>query len=230
MPCFLRPGALVATLAFATSIASFARASDHEAPPPRFTVTPSLAMPSSASTPEPIEASEPEAIDASAGSTAEAATPDRTFYGWQNIVVGYAGLGMIAGGIRGGGALPIAGLGVYALGGPIVHLAHKEYVRAAGSLLINVLTPVLVGAVAHSLDQPCTGSHEDGCSLNDVQYAITGLIVGMLAAPIIDGVAMGWEDAPRKPAPELAIQPTVTVARKEANGASTTMFGVAGVF
>ena len=229
MPCFLRRRALVATLAFGATIASgsVARASDHDAPPPRFTVTPALAMPSEVTTTLDVPKANSDAV--ALESTSES-TPDRIFYGWQNIVAGYAGIGMMAAGVKEGGALPFVGLGVYALGGPIVHIAHKEYARAAGSLVINVLTPVLVGALAHSMDKPCAHNEEEGCSLDTVGYAITGVVVGMLVAPIIDGVTMGWEDAPRKPAPDIAIQPTVSIARKEPNGASTTTFGVAGVF
>jgi hypothetical protein len=187
---------------------SLASADDGITPTSHYAVTPSLDVPA----------------------TKEPPQPERRFYGWQNMVVGYAGIGMMAATIKSGGALPFFGFGVYALGGPIVHIGHEQYARAAGSLVINVITPLLMGAVAHSMDKPCDRSREDGCSLDTLSTAISGVVVGMLAAPLIDGLTMGWEDAPRKPPPEISLQPTLTIARKEANGGSTTMLGLAGAF
>lgn len=207
--------------------ASVASARDNDPPAPRYEVTPSLAMPTRTKS-DDDEAARSSLTSSDTQASVDPPTPDRTFYGWQNMVVGYAGIGMLAASMRGGGALPWFGLGVYALGGPIVHLAHQEYGRAAGSLVINVLTPVLVGAVAHSMDKGCAGREE--CGLDAISGMIGGVVFGMLAAPLIDGITMGWEDAPRKPPPAIAVQPTVTIARKEQNGASTTMFGLAGAF
>src|SRR3954463_1064580 len=39
------------------------------------------------------------------------------------------------------------GIGGYFLGGPIVHLAHKEYARAGVSLLVRLGLPMVGGAI-----------------------------------------------------------------------------------
>ncbi|MEO7092671.1 MAG: hypothetical protein ABI175_05430 [Polyangiales bacterium] len=213
MPRFLRPAVLVGSVLTLIATSASAAGRDEAPPAERYEVTSTL------------DATEPEAPS----------TEPRRFYGWQNIAAGYAGIGMMAASIKTGGALPYVGFGVYALGGPIVHLAHEEYARAAGSLVINVLTPLLVGALAHSMDRPCVEGHDsetraDGCNIDTMSAAITGVVVGMLAAPLIDGLTMGWKDAPRKPAPTVSLQPTIAIARKEANGASTTMIGLTGAF
>jgi hypothetical protein len=214
MACSLRRviPALAALTLIATS-GSAASASDLDEPATRYAVTTSVAMPSH-------EAPEP--------------PTERRFYGWQNIVVGYAGAGSMFATIKTGSTLPILGFGVYALGGPVVHIVHGQYTRAAGSLVINVLTPLLLGAVAHSLDKPCAtsanSSENRDCNIDSMSAVITGFAIGMVAAPLIDGLAMGWEERPRTREPEVSVQPTLSIARKEPNGASTTMFGLAGAF
>ncbi len=158
-------------------------------------------------------------------------TPPRettTFYGWENIAISYAGAGIFWGGIAADSkSVPWAGLGVYALGSPLVHLAHGQPLRAAGSLAINAFVPLLAGAIGNALMPPVSAQATPGSS--DVVPAglLLGMFIGSLAAPLIDGLTLGWESHPSSPLASMT--PTVSIARKE-DPLSMNSIGVAGIF
>jgi hypothetical protein len=74
-----------------------------------------------------------------------------------------------------------AGMGGYALGGPIVHLAHRQYGRAGISLALRVGLPIL-GAAVGAWSATC---HPDEwfCGVGE---AVAGFAIGSAAAIGID--------------------------------------------
>src|SRR5215467_11328850 len=69
------------------------------------------------------------------------------WYGWQTLLVDGAAIGL-------GVATRNAGvfLGAYALGAPIVHVAHERFGEAAGSLGLRVVMPLAAGGAGYSIE------------------------------------------------------------------------------
>ena len=95
-----------------------------------------------------------------------------------------------------------AALGGYVLGGPIVHLAHGEIGRAAGSLGLRAGLPVAGAASGYLLVTATAGDcHGDLCGLTAVVFGALGGMLGVVAATIIDPAALAYEKVPdAKPA------------------------------
>jgi hypothetical protein len=122
------------------------------------------------------------------------------WYGAPMIATDAAGAGLLFGSVvaldlhhpRVAAPLAVGGLGLYLLGGPIVHLAQGRTEVGAASLGVRVGLPVagaaggfLTFAVAASR---CSG---DGCQLTWAAVGGTfGLLGGMLAAVAVDDVLL----------------------------------------
>src|SRR5436190_16043433 len=86
---------------------------------------------------------------------AESSTADPTprspprprFYGEQIIAVDGVALGAIISGLALHPALALGGGALYAFGPPIVHLAHDNPTRAAGSFGLRIGAPLVGGAL-----------------------------------------------------------------------------------
>ncbi len=138
-----------------------------------------------------------------------AETPSSSFYGWQNLTGGYAGTAVALGSffgrqyqrLNGGTAV---GFVIFGLGSPVVHWAHGHALRGFAALGLNVVLPVVTGLIG-SYGDHCTG-HEE-CEV-DLTPLYVGVTVGMLAAPVIDALTMGYEDAPIEPKKLTSAEPS----------------------
>jgi hypothetical protein len=118
--------------------------------------------------------------------------PERRYYGWQNIAVGYSGaLLMVHGWSSESPMLVAVGAATYGFGGMVVHGAHGNGTAAALSPLIMLGVP-LVSVIAA----------DNG---NDEILAPIA-VLWMLGAPAIDGV-LGREPVPS--APKVSIAPAL---------------------
>jgi hypothetical protein len=112
--------------------------------------------------------------------------------------------------------LPIGGL-TYALGGPIVHLAHGNWGRSAISVGARVALPIVGLAIGANTDDGYDGS--SGGS-DRTGALLGGVFAGMLAATMVDAALLAYE-----PVDEGAsVAPTVSVGKEHA------FVGAAGTF
>lgn len=118
-----------------------------------------------------------------------------TFYGWQSMLVEGVGAALIAGGgfagvagAKGEGVGTTIGVGSFtvAIGGLAVQAVRGKWAKVAGSASIIFGLPLTGLAIA-------MGASRRACESCRERSAATGAIVGVLAVPIIDGLAFGWE-------------------------------------
>ena len=163
----------------------------------------------------------------------------RHWYGWQTLSADGAALSFLTlgsalasdgdsdAGRTGIDSFVVVGVGMYALGGPIVHAAHQNWGAAAASLGLRVGLP-LAGILI--------GSGVDGCGAKsdaDVCGAVgpaLGALLGIGAAIAIDAAALGYEQVPATnaattPRPLAAITTPLVIA-----DAHQAMLGVMGTF
>lgn len=109
------------------------------------------------------------------------------YYGWQNIIVGYTGLSLIAHGFASdSNALMLTGAAAWAFGGTVIHSLHGNSGAAAATPFITAgATMALVAASA-------TGRDAEGLALLAAGYA--------LFSPILDG-ALGRDSDPNRDVP-----------------------------
>jgi hypothetical protein len=93
----------------------------------------------------------------------------------------------------------------FAVGGPTIHLIHREPWRALGSLGLRAGLPVLGGAFGIGFWSRCPPPEGDygSCGLGEL---VVGAAVGVLAASLIDGFSLARESrkAPRDVSLSLA--------------------------
>jgi hypothetical protein len=148
------------------------------------------------------------------------------WYGWQTLATDGAAVALLATGI----ATSSEGVGffsaaTFALGGPIVHLAHGRGGAAAASLGIRVGLAT-AGFFAGAAMEDCNHSSEgdDFCGL---EGAAIGLLAGSGVAMILDTVLLAHESV-RREQPQrtgvLFVSPAVSVTK------SSGTVGLAGTF
>ena len=114
----------------------------------------------------------------------------RPWYGYQTLAADGLSLLVALGGLRADtGVVSTIGMGGFALGGPIIHLVHHNYLAAGGSLALRVGAPFLFGFV---------GSQMENCGPNSgwfcgVAGAVIGGSLGILTASIIDAAVLAHE-------------------------------------
>ena len=86
----------------------------------------------------------------------------------------------------------------FGFGGPIIHLAHRRWDAALGSLGLRIAAPLLGLAVGSLGDTPRTsddgsGSHSDSSS----KWTKLGVAVGAIAASALDGAFFSYETRER---------------------------------
>lgn len=153
----------------------------------------------------------------SAPSTAEA--PEYLDYrGYMALTDAAAVAVLIAAAAADSPPLGYTGVGLYALGGPVFHLAHEQGGRAAGSLALRVGAPLLLGLGGFALGASSCSSSVDGageyddnaalgCGLGEIALGGFGVLSGMLLAVLVDDIVLG----------KVRLDPTST----ESNTAST---------
>lgn len=146
---------------------------------------------------------------------------EKTWYGWQNLVVDAASITVLAIGVanwNGGAGLRVAGGLGYVFGSPTVHWIHGNIGPGFGSLGMRVLLPpigLVVGLVVGAIS-----AAGDGSSRSNEETLATGMIAGFfigVAIPVaLDAAVLGWEknevpNTARAPkAPTLSMRPILT--------------------
>jgi hypothetical protein len=141
----------------------------------------------------------------------------RPWYGWQILITDVAAAGFVLAGSSDrhteGTLYTLAGF-TYVLGGPIVHWSHGYAGRGWGSFGMRIGLPIggaLMGLVADS---------------RNGDTAVGGLVLGYLAAVVLDVVVLGFEkdEAPKRPVSGPVVAPTASLTQHGG------MLGVQGMF
>jgi hypothetical protein len=112
------------------------------------------------------------------------------------------------------GWMALGGLGVYALGAPIIHIANEQPARGFASLGMRLLLPIPGAIVGGALGaQGNCGGDDDGfgCLGGVVGGGLLGAFVGGVSAALIDDVFFGKVPLPSAPT-EHRVRATAMVA------------------
>jgi hypothetical protein len=162
----------------------------------------------------------------------------RTWYGWQTLLVfgGSTTVGLIGGfggGASGSDVVLLAGLSIggagFLFGGPIVHWANGHIGRGFGALGLNFGMP-LVGA-GLGAGVVCVSA---GCDADQGVDIFLGVVIGgglgLIASMVVDVTVLSYEPSTpvastaRAKAPGWTMLPDFHITKEK------TTFGVAGVF
>lgn len=157
------------------------------------------------------------------------------FYGWQNMLVeglgatsvALLGVASLDGSSRSGDFALAGGLGAIAYfgGGVVVHLVHDNLEKAVGSLGFTIGLPATGALIGLAAGEAGCAPREEGCAETPAAW---GALIGVLAAPVFDGLILGWEKkhsgAPRMGS--VSRGPTMVPTMSTIPGG--VMFGVAG--
>jgi hypothetical protein len=142
-------------------------------------------------------------------------------YRIQTVLADAAAVGLMVAATKAedGDRLGTAGVFMYALGGPAVHLFNHHPGRAAASLALRVGLPMLGALLGGSIGQ-CTSNCED--SYSGLAGALLGMLTGAVVASAIDiGYLSRGETAMSQPA---------GVAPSFGAGGGTVRLGLGGSF
>jgi hypothetical protein len=91
------------------------------------------------------------------------------------------------------GWMALGGLGVYALGAPIIHVANGQPARGAASLGLRLLLPIPGAVVGGALGARgnCGGDDGFGCLGGVVGGGLLGAFAGGVSAALIDDLVLG---------------------------------------
>lgn len=143
---------------------------------------------------------------ASAYASADKPAKETNWYGYQTLFSDGAalGVGMLA--PKGGIGFAYAGLATYAIGAPIIHLAHGSGGKALGDLALRVGTPfgaAFVGGIAFAATAPAGTDGIAGLGRIMVGMAY-GAVAGVGIAIGIDAIVLAREDVPAAKAADVA--------------------------
>jgi hypothetical protein len=155
-----------------------------------------------------------------------------TGYRLQVLAVDAAGAGLLflAGALEGedgrdttaSDTLRLMGGGTFLFGGPIVHVSHGANGRGAASLALRVALPVIGGLIGKSMaDCP------NGQLLCGFDESLGGMLVGAVAASVVDVSVLAGAPAAESPAPP---RPGFVVAPRLVATPNVAMLGVGGQF
>jgi hypothetical protein len=117
------------------------------------------------------------------------------WYGWQTLLADVAAVAAASAGGE-------AGLGVYALGGPIVHWSHGNTGRGFGSLALRTGAPIVLGAAFVAGCDPDEDA-EFGC----LGAALAGVGLGMVTAIVLDASVLARDEVPVERDTSVALGP-----------------------
>lgn len=139
------------------------------------------------------------------------------WYGWQTLL---ADTGVLTLAIGLGGAVDerdeaavigavVAGVGAFALAGPIVHAAHGHWRKAGGSLALRGGLLLLGGALGYAIGEESCGQYvydHEGCGIGE---GAAGLVIGGVLAIIADSAILARDQVPlpARPAPAVTFTP-----------------------
>ena len=174
-------------------------------PPPSFSVAPDTA----ASTPPRQVSTRCETVQASLGDSSTAARKalrrsgeHESWYGWQTLTVDASAVGILLVGAALVTARPpmlsattaprpipfaVASLGVYAIGSPVVHVAHGEYRHGLASLLLRIAAS-LAGFGLGYLAGKATPARSEGAWTGGAY----GSALGGIGAIAVDASGLAW--------------------------------------
>lgn len=190
---FPRTPAFCLALGFLVSLPLWASTAGAEEPLPQILIDP---PPDEAPAEVPIAALTTRAPMPSPAAPSPPAPPTLRshWYGWQALTVdGAAVIIALTSGFTGawGG---VGGLTTYAVGAPIVHMAHGHLGKGMADIGLRVGLPLLFGTIGYaSGNQSC---HSDGffCLPPAVGDAVIGGLIGYAGAVIIDAAFLARED------------------------------------
>jgi hypothetical protein len=148
--------------------------------------------------------------------------PETRWYGYQNMLADLGGV-VIGGLAISAQSGELAGLAVatYAFGSPAVHWAHGNVGKGFGSLGLRIVAP----AVGAGLGCLADNSHGDyGC----LGGLAGGVLVGTLAAVVVDYAVLADEDVPRGAAARPRLTPRVALVPE--SGHLMPSVGLGGTF
>jgi hypothetical protein len=203
---------LILSLAFlAPAVASVARA---EPPPP---VGPTIAAPQ-----PPVVVSQ------------------RAWYGWQTLLVDGAATGLLVASIPiqsndANVPLFVGGLGTFALGAPIAHVAHDHPWRGLGSLGLRLGLPAIGLAVGAMVAPTVAGDHPNdttgaGAVSEMIAGGLVGAGIGAVAAMAIDASVLAWDSGPAAPRDSSRAQSFARIAPNVGVTPRGASVGLAGTF
>lgn len=146
---------------------------------------------------------------------------EKTWYGWQNLVVDAASITVLAIGVanwNGGSGLRVAGGLGYVFGSPTVHWIHGNIGPGFGSLGMRVLLPT-IGLVIGLVVGAISAAGDQGSSSNEEPLATgmaAGFFIGVAIPVVLDAAVLGWEknevpNTARAPKPpSLSMRPILT--------------------
>jgi hypothetical protein len=159
------------------------------------------------------------------------------WYGWQTLAVDGAALATaliaIPVGGRAEGAAEVLGASAaatYLLGAPIVHGVQREPGRGLASLGLRVGLPLGLRALLHPGTYAHCPAHSEA---EDVEYCqpgardVVGVLVGALAASVVDGALLARKRI--EPASAVTWSPSLSLEPKRGGQAQISV-GVAAVF
>jgi hypothetical protein len=128
------------------------------------------------------------------------------WYGWKVLVADATGLALVGWALSFNGkhdsaatVLATAGVGTYALAGPIIHGVHRGRGRVAGSLGFRLLTPIAASAVGLIVANATTKeTSQRGLAVLGGAIAF-GAVVGYPLATILDSTVAATEPPPGVP-------------------------------
>jgi hypothetical protein len=170
--------------------------------------------------PAPADAPAPALHPAQHGNREAPAPPEQTvWYGWETLASDATAIVLFVGAYEihfarsstprstlNDGSAKVAlgaGLTVYALGAPVVHLSRRNGGKAAASVALRLGLPLLIGGLAASSSPSCG---DDG-SICAIAYGLLGASVGAIAAMAIDAAVLARKRA--APRAGLGLQPAV---------------------
>jgi hypothetical protein len=125
----------------------------------------------------------------------------KSFYGWEILATGEVGAVLAAAGVLIPGkpldsvpatAAFVVGAPLFVIGGPVAHWTHGDFTKGMISFSGNAVLPLIGGFVGHGI--ACSGSNpSDDCASRGF---FTGMVVSAMVVPVIDAIALGWEDVP----------------------------------
>jgi hypothetical protein len=109
------------------------------------------------------------------------------WYGWQTLAFDGGSVGVaLLGGRLGAAPVPfaIASAAMFELGPPAVHVAHRNFAAALGSLALRVAMPLVGYALGVSLG---------GTSTSDLEKGIVPAVGGAAGAAALDAAVLAWD-------------------------------------